>query len=424
MVTAENKTNKTATSQNKNEQGKVPFFQPKLTINAPGDEYEQEADRMAEQVMRMPINNDAFFKPKPLSISGLQRKCHECEEEEKLQRKPVNGTIQRDDKETDEDQDTNPFQLTTRFTPASKYTPQLNYLPVMEELNYRGVPFPSSYFDESLTEFSRQYQFYKRFGLGRMAQKAANVPVLKLLIPDVTGDPDAALANLTTSMAVGSALRRDFPLETERDSTNMHVFNLKTFHFDLGGGDDPNVSRKCAHCEEEKKLQQKGISSQTTEGSSRVTSYINSLSSKGAPLPESTRNFFEPRFGYDFSNVKIHNDTNAAKSSESINALAYTFGNNIVFNEHQFSPESESGKKLLAHELTHVVQQNSVLQRKTIQRFPWPYANHLNKEVDENINETISNAPAAFSAWNGNFNWQSRFRIQLNAMIGEIWLVM
>ena len=216
MLTAENKTPQITASTNKNAPGKVPFFQPKLTINEPGDEYEQEADRMAEQVMRMPINNDAFFKPKPLSISRLQRKCHECEEEEKLQRKPVNNTIQRDNKETNEekageDQDANPFQLTARFTPGSNYTPQLNYLPVMEELNYRGVPFPSSYFDESLTEFARQYQFYKRFGLGRMAQKASNVPVLKLLIPDVTGDPDAALANLTTSLAVGSALRRDFP---------------------------------------------------------------------------------------------------------------------------------------------------------------------------------------------------------------------
>ena len=373
MVTAENKTTQITASTNKNVPGKVPFFQPKLTINEPGDEYEQEADKMAEQVMRMPINNDVFFKPKPLSMSGLQRKCHECEEEEKLQRKSVNDMIQRDNKETSEekageDQDANPFQLTARFNPASNYTPQLNYLPVMEELNYRGVPFPSSYFDESLTEFSRQYQFYKRFGLGRMAQKAANVPVLKLLIPDVTGDPDAALANLTTSMAVGSALRRDFPLETERDSTNMHVFNLKTFHFDLGGGDGPNVRRKCAHCEEEEKLQRKENSSQKTEANSRVTSYINSLSSKGAPLPENTRNFFEPWFGYDFSNVQLHTNTEANQSAESINALAYTHKNNIVFGANQYQPDTDTGKKLMAHEVTHVVQQNNKSAQK-MQRF-------------------------------------------------------
>ena len=146
----------------------------------------------------------------------------------------------------------------------------------------------------------------------------------------------------------------------------MHVFNLKTFHFDLGGGDGPNVRRKCADCEKE--TMQRKESSQPTEPGNETSSYINSLSSKGAPLPESTRNFFEPRFGYDFSDVKIHNDTDAAKSSQSINALAYTVGNNIVFNQNQFSPEGDSGKKLLAHELTHVVQQNNKGAQK-VQRF-------------------------------------------------------
>ncbi|MGN6531225.1 MAG: eCIS core domain-containing protein [Ginsengibacter sp.] len=78
----------------------------------------------------------------------------------------------------------------------------------------------------------------------------------------------------------------------------------------------------------------------------------------GKKLDESTKKFFEPKFGYLFSDVKIHNDAVAAKSAESVNALAYTAGNNIVFNENQFSPRTENGRKLLAHELTHVIQQN------------------------------------------------------------------
>ena len=121
-----------------------------------------------------------------------------------------------------------------------------------------------------------------------------------------------------------------------------------------------HVQRKCAHCEEEEKLQRKENTTQPTEASSETSSYINSLSSKGSPLSESTRSFFEPRFGRDFSDVKIHNDSVAAKSADSINALAYTTGNNIVFNQNQFSPESDSGKKLLAHELTHVMQQSQL----------------------------------------------------------------
>ncbi len=105
-----------------------------------------------------------------------------------------------------------------------------------------------------------------------------------------------------------------------------------------------SVRQKCEHCEEEGNLQRKENSSQPIETSSETSSYINSLSSKGSPLSKKTRSFFEPRFGYDFSDVKIHNDNVASKSANSINALAYTSGNNIVFNQNQFSPESDGGK--------------------------------------------------------------------------------
>ena len=76
------------------------FFQPKLSINQPNDRYEQEADAVAERVMRMsmPVNEQPFFSPKPVSVSGLQRKCAECEEEEKLQRKEDgNGEMETHD---------------------------------------------------------------------------------------------------------------------------------------------------------------------------------------------------------------------------------------------------------------------------------------------------------------------------------------
>jgi hypothetical protein len=84
------------------------------------------------------------------------------------------------------------------------------------------------------------------------------------------------------------------------------------------------------------------------------------LSSGGKPLDAGTRAFMEPRFNYDFGNVKIYNDSKAAKSAHSLNALAYTSGNNIVFNSGQYNTHSDSGKRLLAHELTHVVQQKGV----------------------------------------------------------------
>ncbi|MDN5289506.1 MAG: hypothetical protein JWR38_5780 [Mucilaginibacter sp.] len=130
-----------------------------------------------------------------------------------------------------------------------------------------------------------------------------------------------------------------------------------------------DVQRKCQHCEEEEKLHRKESSSAETHGSNELDSYVGSLSTSGQPLPENSRQFFEPRFGQDFSNVRVHTDSVAAKSAQSINALAYTTGSDIVFNSGQYSPESDSGKRLMAHELTHVVQQGgSNVQTKQIQR--------------------------------------------------------
>lgn len=126
--------------------------------------------------------------------------------------------------------------------------------------------------------------------------------------------------------------------------------------------DTPILQRKCAHCEKEEKEQyvhRKENHSGIPQKESALEDYVSSLDHAGAALSIETRSFFEPRFGYDFSNVKVHTDPTAAKSAQSINALAYTKGNNIVFNNGQYAPETEHGKKLIGHELTHVVQQRN-----------------------------------------------------------------
>jgi Domain of unknown function (DUF4157) len=82
------------------------------------------------------------------------------------------------------------------------------------------------------------------------------------------------------------------------------------------------------------------------------------LRSPGQPLDAATRAFMEPRFGREFGNVRIHADSEAAQSARSIDALAYTVGNDVVFGEGQFASGTDRGRRLLAHELTHVVQQS------------------------------------------------------------------
>ena len=82
------------------------------------------------------------------------------------------------------------------------------------------------------------------------------------------------------------------------------------------------------------------------------------LRSPGQPLDPALRAFFEPRFGHDFGNVRVHTDANAAESVKAVDALAYAVGPNIVLPADTYKPASAEGRKLLAHELTHVVQQS------------------------------------------------------------------
>lgn len=79
----------------------------------------------------------------------------------------------------------------------------------------------------------------------------------------------------------------------------------------------------------------------------------------GQPLDAETRGFMESRMGHDFSDVRVHTDAKASASAQAVNAHAYTVGNNVVFQRDRYNPGSDEGKRTLAHELTHVVQQRS-----------------------------------------------------------------
>jgi len=79
----------------------------------------------------------------------------------------------------------------------------------------------------------------------------------------------------------------------------------------------------------------------------------------GSPLDRDTRRFMESRLGADFADVRVHTDTRASESAQSVQAHAYTVGTDVVFQSGRYTPESDSGKRMLAHELTHVVQQRS-----------------------------------------------------------------
>ena len=206
-----------------------PRVQPKLTVGAPDDAYEREADRVADRVMRMPAPEAAEETPalQRTKYPSIQRLCPECEDE--VRRQPV------EKEELDEE--------------------ALRRQPIEEE------------------ELQRQ------------------------------------------------------PIEEEELEEGL--------------------------------VQTKTHPGAAPEVTPNVASRIQAMRGVGRPLPETERAFFEPRFGHDFGQVRVHTDARAAETTRAVNARAFTVGRDIVFGSGQYAPATGSGKRLLAHELTHVVQQRA-----------------------------------------------------------------
>lgn len=99
-----------------------------------------------------------------------------------------------------------------------------------------------------------------------------------------------------------------------------------------------------------------GVSSMVEEERSPVHDVV---SSGGRPLEPDVREDMETRLGHDFGDVRVHDDSAAHDSARAVNAHAYTVGSDVVFQRDKYDPSSDDGKKMLAHELTHVVQQRS-----------------------------------------------------------------
>lgn len=166
----------------------------------------------------------------------------------------------------------------------------------------------------------------------------------------------------------------------------------------------PTVQRVCADCEEEISTRERADQpvfagdathvrrSASADGASQVlapaAASIHDMQGGSAPLPAATRALFEPRFGADFSHVRVHTGGPADSTAKAISAKAFTVGSDIVFAGGQYSPESHEGQHLLAHELTHVAQQDAGTRRLNRQ------AGRVNPGI-----VTATNAPTIQRAW-------------------------
>ena len=259
-------------------------LQAKLKIGQPGDKYEQEADRVADQVMRMPDSN-------------VSRQ----EDEEEVQGKPVAD------------------QITPLVQRQSEEEEEIKKQPEEEEEPVQTKPLQRQPEDEE----------------------------------EVQTQPE------------------------EDEETAQAKF--------LQRPEEEEVQTQPEE-EEEEPVQAKRSKESSPEVSPSFDSGIKSMRGGGQPLPKSSRAYFEPRFGADFSSVKIHTNTSAMHMARSINAKAFTFGKDVVFGEGQYSPQTSNGKRLMAHELTHVVQQEGVQP---------PPASPISQSTRSNIVQTVSTKDTA-----------------------------
>jgi hypothetical protein len=194
-----------------------------------------------------------------------------------------------------------------------------------------------------------------------------------------TGETAAAVKVAVPAKLAATNLRigeRDGPFEQEADSVTDAIMadrwigpEWSLSHMTVGvpahdkcacGGSA--AEDECEQCKAPRQLQRKAADLAARRPPPIVHDV---LKAPGRPLDRPTRKFFETRLGRDLGHVRIHSDARAADSAMAVHALAYTVGNDIVFGNARYSPETYEGRHLIAHELVHVLQQSTTILRRT-----------------------------------------------------------
>ena len=145
--------------------------------------------------------------------------------------------------------------------------------------------------------------------------------------------------------------------EQEADRVAGQVMRMTEGQLQCPGAGGASGGRECPECSKSQETNLQRAGNGPGGGFQAPPIVHDVLRSTGQPLDLTTRAFMEPRFGYDFSQVRVHADARAAESARAVNALAYTVGDHVVFGEGEYAPAAGRGRGLIAHELTHVIQQ-------------------------------------------------------------------
>jgi len=199
-----------------------------------------------------------------------------------------------------------------------------------------------------------------------MAKDAAQA---KTVTPAAAPVPAPAAAPVRTAVPPGRVQLQSLkasspsdPAEKEAEATARKIMRLRAPEPTAGAGPRPSPQSPYV-------ARFHNTIARKAEGqpnvASNVAAEISASTASGSPLPASVRRFMEPRFRANFSNVRVHTGERSARLNRQLSAQAFTVGNQIFFGRDRFRPESTDGQELLAHELTHTIQQGAAVQQGT-----------------------------------------------------------
>ncbi|TDQ22713.1 eCIS core domain-containing protein [Tenacibaculum caenipelagi] len=255
------------------------FIQPKLNVGKPGDKYEVEADKAADQIVAKEKESpNSFFAP----------------------------TIQKKNEEEVQKQESNEQEIQQK--------------PLVDSIS-PAVQLKS----ENIIQKQQEEELQQK--------KEEDIQKVSEEITETTSESNTNSRELVQQQTEDEIQEKEEEeIQEKEEEENQQL--------QMSGGDD----------------------------TSSLESNLSSSKGGGSPLGTDTRNEMESGFGADFSGIRVHNDSNAVQMNKELGAQAFTNGNDIYFNEGKYNPTSESGKHLLAHELTHTVQQGASVQPKMIQK--------------------------------------------------------
>jgi hypothetical protein len=316
-------------------------IQAKLTIGEPGDKYEQEADQVAARV----VNQINAPQPQPSSQGASVQRQEMAEEDKELNMKPLSDSIQRQELPEEDKEE-------LKMKPLSDSI-QRQESPEEDKEELKMKPLSDSIQRQESPEEDKE----------ELKMKPLSDSIQRQELPEE--DEEVKMKPLSDSIQ-----RQESP-EEDKEELKMKPLSDSIQRQELPEEDEEvkmkplsdSIQREESPEEDKEELKMKPLVQRSSPAGGMAATpdleaSIQQARGSGQPLADSVREPMEQAFGTDFSGVKVHTDTQSDQLNQSIQAKAFTTGKDIFFRQGEYDPGSRGGQELIAHELTHVVQQN------------------------------------------------------------------